>query len=82
MQGKKAVGMYGQNVTTLENANATSSIKLEEEESIGMYGEIGAINTAVPLVVKNNGTIELAKKKSVGIYLKNASTKTPDPKID
>ena len=82
MQGKKAVGMYGQNVTTLENANATSSIKLEEEESIGMYGEIGAISTAVPLVVKNNGTIELAKKKSVGIYLKNASTKTPDPKID
>ena len=82
MQGEKAVGMYGQNVTTLENANATSSIKLEEEESIGMYGEIGAINTAVPLVVKNNGTIELAKKKSVGIYLKNASTKTPDPKID
>ena len=82
MQGKKAVGMYGQNVTTLENANANSSIKLEEEESIGMYGEIGAINTAVPLVVKNNGTIELAKKKSVGIYLKNASTKTPDPKID
>ena len=82
MQGEKAVGMYGQNVTTLENANANSSIKLEEEESIGMYGEIGAINTAVPLVVKNNGTIELAKKKSVGIYLKNASTKTPDPKID
>ena len=82
MQGTKAVGMYGQNVTTLENANANSSIKLEEEESIGMYGEIGAINTAVPLVVKNNGTIELAKKKSVGIYLKNASTKTPDPKID
>ena len=82
MQGKKAVGMYGQNVTTLENANASSLIKLEEEESIGMYGEIGAINTAVPLVVKNNGTIELTKKKSVGIYLKNASTKTPDPKVD
>ena len=82
MQGKKAVGMYGQNVTKLENSTATSSIKLEEEESIGMYGEIGAINTAVPLVVKNNGTIELAKKKSVGIYLKNASTKTPDPKVD
>ena len=82
MKGKKAVGMYGQNVTKLENSTATSSIKLEEEESIGMYGEIGAINTAVPLVVKNNGTIELAKKKSVGIYLKNASTKTPDPKID
>jgi len=82
MKGKKAVGMYGQNVTKLENSTATSSIKLEEEESIGMYGEIGAINTAVPLVVKNNGTIELAKKKSVGIYLKNASTKTPDPKVD
>ena len=82
MKGKKAVGMYGQNVTTLENATAASSIKLEEEESIGMYGEIGAINTAVALVVKNNGTIELAKKKSVGIYLKNASTKTPDPKVD
>ena len=82
MQGKKAVGMYGQNVTTLENATATSSIKLEEEESIGMYGEIGAINTAVPLVVKNNGTIELAKKKSVGIFLKNASTKTTDPEAD
>ena len=82
MQGKKAVGMYGQNVTTLENATANSSIKLEEEESIGMYGEIGAINTAVPLVVKNDGTIELTKDKSVGIFLKNASTKTPDPKID
>ena len=82
MQGKKAVGMYGQNVTTLENATANSSIKLQEEESIGMYGEIGAINTAVPLVVKNDGTIELTKDKSVGIFLKNASTKTPDPKID
>ena len=82
MQGKKAVGMYGQNVTKLENSTATSLIKLEDEESIGMYGEIGAINTAVPLVVKNDGTIELTKKKSVGIYLKNASTKTPDPKVD
>ena len=82
MQGKKAVGMYGQNVTKLENSTATSSIKLEEEESIGMYGEIGAINTAVPLVVKNNGTIELAKKKSVGIFLKNASTKATDPEAD
>ncbi len=82
MQGKKAVGMYGKNVTTLENSLATSSIKLEDEESVGMYGEIGAINTALPLVVKNNGTIELAKKKSVGIYLKNASTKTTDPKSD
>ena len=82
MQGKKAVGMYGQNVTKLENSTATSSIKLEEEESIGMYGEIGAINTAVQLVVKNNGTIELAKKKSVGIFLKNASTKTTDPEAD
>ena len=82
MQGKKAVGMYGQNVTTLENATANSSIKLQEEESIGMYGEIGAISTAVPLVVKNDGTIELAKKKSVGIFLKNASTKTTDPEAD
>ncbi|MHB9317124.1 autotransporter-associated N-terminal domain-containing protein [Fusobacterium polymorphum] len=82
MKGKKAVGMYGQNVTKLENSTATSSIKLEEEESIGMYGEIGAINTAVPLVVKNNGTIELAKKKSVGIFLKNASTKTTNPEAD
>ena len=82
MQGKKAVGMYGQNVTKLENATATSSIKLEEEESIGMYGEIGAISTAVPLVVKNDGTIELAKKKSVGIFLKNASTKATDPEAD
>lgn len=82
MQGKKAVGMYGQNVTKLENATATSSIKLQEEESIGMYGEIGAISTAVPLVVKNDGTIELAKKKSVGIFLKNASTKATDPEAD
>ncbi|MHB9342192.1 hypothetical protein ACW0TR_02625, partial [Fusobacterium polymorphum] len=72
----------GKNVTTLENSLATSSIKLEDEESVGMYGEIGAINTALPLVVRNNGTIELAKKKSVGIYLKNASTKTTDPKSD
>ena len=82
MQGKGAVGMYGQNVTKLENSTTTSLIKLEDEESIGMYGEIGAINTAVPLVVKNDGTIELTEKKSVGIYLKNASTKTPDPKVD
>ena len=82
MQGKKAVGMYGQNVTTLENATANSSIKLQEEESIGMYGEIGAINTAVPLVVKNDGTIELTKDKSVGIFLKNASTKATDPQGD
>ena len=82
MQGKKAVGMYGQNVTTLENATANSSIKLQEEESIGMYGEIGAISTAVPLVVKNDGTIELTKDKSVGIFLKNASTKTTNPEAD
>ena len=82
MQGKKAVGMYGKNVTTLENSLATSSIKLENEESVGMYGEIDAINTALPLVVKNNGNIELTKKKSVGIYLKNFSTKTTNPKFD
>ena len=82
MQGKKAVGMYGKNVTTLENSLATSSIKLENEESVGMYGEIDAINTALPLVVKNNGNIELTKKKSVGIYLKNFSTKTTNPKSD
>ncbi|WP_339001666.1 autotransporter-associated N-terminal domain-containing protein [Fusobacterium animalis] len=82
MQGKKAVGMYGKNVTTLENSLVTSSIKLENEESVGMYGEIDAINTALPLVVKNNGNIELTKKKSVGIYLKNFSTKTTNPKSD
>ena len=82
MQGKKAVGMYGKNVTTLENSLATSSIKLENEESVGMYGEIDAINTALPLVVKNNGNIELTKKKSVGIYLKNFSIKTTNPKSD
>ena len=82
MKGKEAVGIYGKDVTTLENSTATSSIKLEAEESIGMYGEVSAINNATSFTVKNNGVIELTKNKSVGIYLKNASTKTPDPTVD
>ena len=82
MQGKEAVGIYGKDVTTLENTNATSTIKLQDEQSIGMYGEVSAINTATPFTVKNNGIIELTKDKSVGIFLKNASTKATDPQGD
>ena len=82
MQGEEAVGMYGKDVTTLENTNTTSTIKLQNKQSIGMYGEVSAINTATPFTVKNNGIIELVKDSSVGIYLKNASTKATDPQGD
>ena len=82
MQGKEAVGIYGKDVTTLENTNANSTIKLQDEQSIGMYGEVSAINTATPFTVKNNGIIELTKDSSVGIFLKNASTKATDPQGD
>ena len=82
MQGQEAVGMYGKDVTTLENTNTTSTIKLQNKQSIGMYGEVSAINTATPFIVKNNGIIELTKDSSVGIFLKNASTKATDPQGD
>ena len=85
MNGDKAVGMYGRNASELKNDGSTSLIKLIKKESIGMYGEISAlestppappIDNAKPLEVTNNGTIELNGDKSVGIYLKNKSAKT------
>ena len=85
MNGNKAVGMYGRNASELKNDDPTSLIKLIKEESIGMYGEISAlestppappIDNAKPLEVTNNGRIELNGDKSVGIYLKNKSAKT------
>ena len=85
MNGNKAVGMYGRNASELKNDGSTSLIKLIKKESIGMYGEISAlestppappIDNAKPLEVTNNGTIELNGDKSVGIYLKNKSAKT------
>ena len=85
MNSNKAVGMYGRNASELKNDGSTSLIKLIKKESIGMYGEISAlestppappIDNAKPLEVTNNGTIELNGDKSVGIYLKNKSAKT------
>ena len=70
MQGKNAVGMYGKNVTTLEN-QASKVIETQKEESVGMYGEVDGTNQ---FTVKNNGTINIGEKKSAGIYVKNAST--------
>ena len=70
MQGKKAVGMYGKNVTTFEN-QANKVIETQKEESVGMYGEVDGTNQ---FTVKNNGTINIGEKKSAGIYVKNAST--------
>ena len=70
MQGKNAVGMYGKNVTTLEN-QAGKLIETQKEESVGMYGEVDGTNQ---FTVKNNGTINIGEKKSAGIYVKNAST--------
>ena len=70
MQGKKAVGMYGKNVTNLEN-QTNKLIELKEEESVGMYGEIdGSTNS---FTVNNAGKIKTNKMKSVGIYVKNDS---------
>ncbi|WP_338945158.1 autotransporter-associated N-terminal domain-containing protein [Fusobacterium pseudoperiodonticum] len=85
MNGNKAVGMYGRNASELKNDSSNSLIKLIKKESIGMYGEISAlestppappIDNAKPLEVTNNGIIELNGDKSVGIYLKNKSAKT------
>ena len=70
MQGKNAVGMYGKNVTTLEN-QASKVIETQKEESVGMYGEVDGTNQ---FTVKNNGTINIGEKKSAGIYVKNSST--------
>jgi len=70
MQGKKAVGMYGKNITTFEN-QANKVIETQKEESVGMYGEVDGTNQ---FTVKNNGTINIGEKKSAGIYVKNAST--------
>ena len=73
MQGIKAVGMYGKNVTNLEN-QTNKLIELKEEESVGMYGEIdGSANS---FTVDNAGKIKTNKMKSVGIYVKNDSTAT------
>ena len=72
MQGKNAVGMYGKNVTTLEN-QANKVIETQKEESVGMYGEVDGAGTN-KFTVKNAGTINIGEKKSAGIYVKNAST--------
>ena len=70
MNGKKAVGMYGENVTTLENKTG-KSIEVKEEQSAGMYARVTGDNT---LTAQNNGKIITNKQKSVGIYLKNDTT--------
>ena len=72
MQGKNAVGMYGKNVTTLEN-QAGKLIETQKEESVGMYGEVDGAGTN-KFIVKNSGKINIDEKKSAGIYVKNAST--------
>ena len=72
MQGKNAVGMYGKNVTTLEN-QAGKLIETQKEESVGMYGEVDGTGTN-KFIVKNSGKINIDEKKSAGIYVKNAST--------
>ena len=70
MNGEKAVGMYGENVTTLENKTG-KSIEVKEEQSAGMYARVTGDNT---LTAQNNGKIITNKQKSVGIYLKNDTT--------
>ena len=70
MNGTKAVGMYGENVTTLENKTG-KSIEVKEEQSAGMYARVTGDNT---LTAQNNGKIITNKQKSVGIYLKNDTT--------
>ena len=70
MNGTKAVGMYGENVTTLENKTG-KSIEVKEEQSAGMYARVTGDNT---LTTQNNGKIITNKQKSVGIYLKNDTT--------
>ena len=70
MMGNKAVGMYGENVTTLENKTG-KSIEVKEEQSAGMYARVTGDNT---LTAQNNGKIITNKQKSVGIYLKNDTT--------
>ena len=65
MQGKNAVGMYGKNVTTLEN-QANKVIETQKEESVGMYGEVDGAGTN-KFTVKNAGTINIGEKKSAGI---------------
>ena len=70
MMGNKAVGMYGENVTTLENKTG-KSIEVKKEQSAGMYARVTGDNT---LTAQNNGKIITNKQKSVGIYLKNDTT--------
>ena len=70
MMGKKAAGMYGEDITTFEN-KAGKSVEVQEEESVGMYAKVTGTNT---LTAQNNGKIITNKQKSVGIYLKNDTT--------
>ena len=70
MNGTKAVGMYGQDITTFEN-KTEKSIEVKEEQSAGMYARVTGDNT---LTAQNNGKIITNKQKSVGIYLKNDTT--------
>ena len=70
MMGKKAAGMYGEDVTKFEN-KAGKSVEVQEEESVGMYARATGTNT---LTAQNNGKIITNKQKSVGIYLKNDTT--------
>ena len=70
MMGNKAVGMYGENVTTLENKTG-KSIEVKKEKSVGMYAKVTGTNT---LTAQNDGTIITNNDKSVGIYLQNDET--------
>ena len=70
MNGTKAVGMYGQDITTFENKTG-KSIEVKKEQSAGMYARVTGDNT---LTAQNNGKIITNKQKSVGIYLKNDTT--------
>ncbi len=84
---KQSVGMYAHLVTgttgttKLENSNTTGKIKINQENSVGMYVKNESTSNTLGKA-ENSGEIEANKKNGVGIFVEKATgTNTSTGKI-
>jgi len=67
VKAKKSAGIYGKNSDITNTGTGNKGIIAEEEESVGIFGEISSIATAYK-TINNSGDIITGKTKSAGIY--------------
>ena len=67
VKAKKSAGIYGKDSDITNTGTGNKGIIAEEEESVGIFGEISSIATAYK-TINNSGDIITGKTKSAGIY--------------